>query len=172
MTRRHAAVASSGNLWQRAAGGVVASASFQAEVSAVRRGLLASRIVAAALRAEAGDLNDLDADALDTLVGLLDVSTTELRGAGSRDLVAFAAAMHEAAPQPREQPAKSLGDIAEDARVLLAAANATGRTRTKLLRDPELAKAARRLVTRFAAVSESAMAEAGGPGDSIGTIGR
>lgn len=165
------------DMWQRAAGGMVASASHQAEASAVRRGLLASRLVSAALRADGGELDDVDSDALATLLKVLESDALTSHDAqGSDDVHAFAQATRAAAPGTRSRAKapqnEDLGDVKADASLLLAAAKARGRARQFLFAQKELTEAAGRLVVRFAAVSESAMAGAGAPGDSLGAVHR
>jgi hypothetical protein len=148
---------------------MVAVPSMQAQTTAVQSGLLASRIVAAGLRAASTDMNALDADALTTLVELLGSEARSAAGA-ARDYerYAFAYATHEASPAPAPDFTQDLDQVTQDAALLLKAANATGKTRAKLLADEANREAAKRLVDRFEAVSQLALAQAGSPGDSLG----
>src|SRR4051794_16649783 len=83
--------------WQRAAGGIVGSASMQAEAAAARRAALASRIVRAGLRAQERALDQYDAEALNTLVRLLEAVVRPDAQAAGPDVYAFAAATFGAA---------------------------------------------------------------------------
>jgi hypothetical protein len=172
MSTRSRSVTYAADAWQRPSG-IVASAAFQAETAAVRRGLLASRVLSAALRAPAGDLDDVDVDALKTLLGVLEPKTVAAGAARYDDAYAFAQATHAArrAPQqPQTDLSEDLDSVRNDAYLLLQMARAKARQRVALSSQPELIDAAQRLADRFAAVSDAAMTEAGSPGDSLGGL--
>jgi hypothetical protein len=153
--------------------GMVSESPTHGDASAINGGLIASRVIAAGLRARAvtagglqaktGQLTPSDIDALEMLVGYL---ASEGRSATSAahdfERYAFASVTHAAAPL-EEDLGSDLETVRQDAQTLIKWATHKRRPSAAAVSD-----AAQRLVERFIAVSEFALAQAGRPGDSLG----